>query len=122
MINILLYIHQLPQNLIGFTLVHLLKCTKNVMYGIEYYYADKLFYSGISLGNYIILDKRSILPYDIKHEYGHQKQSLYLGWLYLLVIGFPSMIGNILYGIFHNFNYYKQPWEKWADELGGVQR
>ena len=31
----------------------------------------------------------------IKHEYGHQKQSLYLGWFYLLIIGIPSFLGNI---------------------------
>lgn len=121
MVNILLYIHQLPQNLIGFTLVHLLKCTKNVMYGIEYYNANKLFFSGISLGNYIILDKRSILPYDIKHEYGHQKQSLYLGWLYLFIIGLLSLTGNFIDRV-HHLDYYNLPWEKWADELGGVQR
>jgi len=52
---------------------------------------------------------------------GHQKQSLYLGWLYLIIIGLPSVTGNLLNRVI-DFDYYKQPWEAWADKLGGVKR
>ena len=66
----------------------------------------------------------------IRHEQGHQKQSLYLGWLYLIIIGIPSFCGNIFDRLFHRkwdvskrYDwYFSQPWEKWADELGGVNR
>ena len=53
-----------------------------------------------------------------------------LGPLYLIVIGLPSITGNIINRITRmyfrkyydpNF-YYKQPWEAWADRLGGVDR
>lgn len=48
--------------------------------------------------------------------------------VYLLLIGIPSACGNIYDRFFHkkwtsyrrNEWYYKQPWEKWADRLGGV--
>lgn len=86
---------------------------------------------GISLGKRIIIDSDSRLDKNVvRHEYGHQKQSLYLGWLYLVVIGLPSLCGNIIDRVFHKKWtkarrikwYYSQPWEKWADSLGGVGR
>ena len=85
-------------------------------------YTCHLFYAGVSLGKYIIFDnRRTIKDNDIKHEIGHQKQSLYLGWLYLIIIGLPSVTGNLIYRI-KRFNYYALPWEKWADKLGNVKR
>lgn len=75
---------------------------------------------GVSLGKYVILCKKRSFN-DILHEGGHQKQSLYLGWLYLPLIGLPSVIGNLL-NRFIPFDYYKQPWEAWADKLGEVHR
>ena len=99
--------------------------------GISHYLVDHLFDSAISLGNYIFLDSDGNFSYTtIKHEFGHQKQSLMLGPLYLIIIGLPSIIGNIIDRIKHKqFRryydpdfYYKQPWEAWADKLGGVVR
>lgn len=66
----------------------------------------------------------------MRHEYGHTIQSRYLGPLYLLVIGLPSILGNIWDRINHKTWmyskscqwYYNQPWEKWADLLGRVDR
>ena len=66
----------------------------------------------------------------MKHEYGHTIQSRILGPFYLIIIGLPSLIGNIYDQIAHkNWSlkdsciwYYNQPWEKWADKLGGVDR
>ena len=79
--NILLYLWQLPQNLLGLVVIAFTRAKKK----------------------------------------GHQKQSLYLGWLYLLVIGLPSATGNLLNRVI-DFDYYKQPWESWADRLGCVVR
>ena len=66
----------------------------------------------------------------MKHEYGHSIQSRILGPAYLLIIGIPSLLGNIYDRVFNKewkYSkscrwYYNQPWEKWADKLGGVDR
>lgn len=127
--DFLLYIWQLPQNIVGILVLkyHEIFCKHRVDVvtnsdGVTYYIVKHLNDCGISLGKYIIFDFDTFIRYaDVNHEAGHQKQSLYLGWLYLLVIGLPSAIGNIIYR-FHKFEYYKQPWEAWADKLGGVKR
>lgn len=117
--KIILYLWQLPQNLIGFLIIKIMKAKIKKFYGIKYFEC-RLFYSGVSLGDYIIFDNRILISYfDIKHEEGHQKQSLLLGPLYLLIIGIPSLIGNIIHR-FIKFDYYKLPWEKWANNLAGI--
>ena len=133
-LRILTEIWQLPQHIIAYVIMlvnH--KSIKLIVSkdGIRYYLVDHLFDCGISLGNYIFLDNDGDYGYiTVKHEYGHQKQSLMLGPLYLIVIGLPSIIGNIIYRIKYKYfkkyydydSYYKQPWEAWADRLGGVVR
>lgn len=58
--------------------------------------------------------------YTIKHEYGHTKQSDYLGWLYLIIIGLPSIIWAFVHSMFlQGKRYYDFPTERWADKLGG---
>ena len=113
--NILLYLWQLPQNLLGLLVILFTGAEKKE----DIYYTDGYWFD-VSLGNYIIFGG-FFNSTDEKHETGHQKQSLYLGWLYLLVIGLPSVIGNLLNRVI-DFDYYKQPWEAWADRLGGVER
>ena len=73
---------------------------------------------GLSLGEYIFLNNNRVA--SIKHEYGHSIQSKYLGPLYLLVIGIPSLI----WAIFGKRGdaYYAFYTERWADKLGGVDR
>lgn len=122
--KILLYLWQLPQNIVGLFVVLFSRAAKMIdgIYRTKYNF-------GVSLGNYIILDRGCSLI-DIRHEQGHQKQSLYLGWLYLFTIGILSAAGNIWDRLFHKswnhtarmYWYYKQPWEAWADKLGGVKR
>ena len=119
--NFLLYLWQLPQNLLGLILLLLYK-DKSLHCKIDdtNIYIAKNFSGGISLGKYIIIRK----PYEvtIHHEYGHHKQSLRYGWLYLLVVGLPSLLGNIydrLFGLTIE-QYYNLPWEKQADKLGGI--
>lgn len=124
----ILFIWQLPQNILGLLVIFFTRAVK-----IEcYYFINKCSEFGVSLGNFIVFGGY-YLPSslgELRHEQGHQKQSLYLGWLYLIVIGLPSIIGNIYDRMFHkkwdNIRrvkwYYNQPWEKWADKLGGVNR
>ena len=79
---------------------------------------------GISLGKYIIVNQWSTKK-TIMHEYGHCLQSKKLGWLYLAVIGLPSIVWAMLYGSVVKSTkngYYKFYTESWADKLGGVKR
>lgn len=124
--KILLYLWQLPQNLLGLAVIFFSEAKLGTA-AKGVYFTEHNF--GVSLGNYIILNEYCGAN-DIKHERGHQKQSLYLGWLYLLLIGLPSALGNIWDRLFHKawrytareHWYYTLPWEAWADKLGGVKR
>ena len=124
-------IWQLPQNILG-SIVILFTSAFKTKDGR--YWVTRKGGFGVSLGDFIIFGDMNgrYIPSEesIKHEQGHQKQSLYLGWLYLLIIGFPSACGNIYDRIVHKKWdrekrikwYYNLPWEKWADKLGGVER
>ena len=127
---ILLWMWQFPQHLLAMVIKFLLKPVSS-----EYYNGCKIFrvkqkYVGVSLGRYIFLSANYKLP-TIMHEYGHSVQSRWLGPLYLVVIGIPSLLFCYLQDrLFHNGWdmekrikwYYEQPTEKSADKLGGVNR
>lgn len=130
--QILLFIWQLPQNILGLILFWWYKriSTKykvDTYKGVNYLFADKM-KGGITLGNYIIVgywytcyihwQEKEV----INHEWG-TRQSLMLGPSYLLVIGIPS----ILHAAVHNRwckqkSYYHFWTERWADKLGDVKR
>lgn len=116
--EIVKYLWQLPQNLLGLLIIKLLSASAGQNCFIAYHYPR---YFAVSLGTYIIFGKHYGGHLTHKHETGHQKQSLYLGWLYLIIIGIPSAVGNLLHRVW-KFDYYRQPWERWADKLGGVVR
>lgn len=121
--NFFLFIWQLPQNIVGMVAVLVLHAGYNGGFKVFVHYKRNL--SSVSLGNIVIVKYSQLKDKVIKHEQGHQKQSLYLGWLYLIVIGLPSAVGNLLFRIrwvWKHFDYYRQPWEAWADSLGGVER
>jgi len=80
------------------------------------------FPGGISLAFIIFLNK--IYENDlkvIKHEYGHSRQSLKLGWLYLFIVGIPSLIRALIWNIRKSSpkEYFARFPENWADRLGG---
>ncbi len=132
MIDFLFFFHQLPQNIVGYLLTR--KAVPAEINGIRVYFKDRFFRSGISLGKYIILDSiyknNQELNNAVKHEHGHQYQSLFFGWLYLILVGLPSLVRNIWDRTAHKkwtyysryFWYYGGYPEKWADKLGGVVR
>ena len=95
--KVLLYVWQLPQNIVGLLVILFSRAWKDSE-GI--YVTDCRF--GVSLGNYIIINKYHSSN-DVKHEQGHQKQSLYLGWLYLFTIGILSASGKIDIGSWYSF-------------------
>lgn len=115
-LNFILYIWQLPQNLLGI-LVKIFTKAKPIEH-VHYWKYN----SGLSLGKYIFVNKNASFN-TIFHEKGHQKQSLYLGWLYLIIIGLPSIIWATLktLGLFSNISYYKFYTEAWADKLSNIK-
>jgi len=128
-LRILLFIWQLPQNLLALFLI-LTKglVERSQINGVPIFRGNNILW-GVSLGDFIIL---SDLYTDIdtpKHEYGHCIQSKIFGPLYLIIIGIPSITMNILssYSYEHGSktfwrNYYKRWPENWADKLGKVDR
>ena len=123
--QVLLFIWQLPQDIIGLTVILVTKavyCNKGCWVTAQGRF-------GVSLGDYIILGQ-VVNNTDLKHEQGHQKQSLYLGPSYLLLVGLPSVLGNIWDRLFHKKWsdaerekwYYSRYPENWADKLGDVKR
>lgn len=118
MIKVFLFIWQIPQNILGFLFFCLIDCQK--LDGIYIFKSDYI--SSFTLGGWIFLNhKVNGSDMTLRHETGHKKQSEILGFFYLPLIALPSIIGNILHR-FIKFDYYGQPWERWADRLGGAQR
>ena len=105
--KLLLYLWQLPQNILGLILILFTKAKKYTVNG-KYWKAEGKFNFGVCLGNYIVFQVIDSCYYQlplvtsIKHEEGHQKQSQYLGWFYLLIIGIPSFLFNVFDRLFHN--------------------
>ena len=120
--NIVKYLWQLPQHLLALCLIHIYDFSK-LRSGEWILETDIPYFTAVSLGEYRLYFQQRYVEHEVvvKHERGHSKQSLYLGPFYLLLIGLPSAIGNLLHRHI-KFDYYGQPWEKWADKLGGVER
>lgn len=120
--EIALYIHQLPQNLIGKIVLSVTKASGSPYCNVWIAQKHCKNWSGVSLGKYVIISKKAKITKNlINHEKGHQVQSCYLGWLYLILIGLPSLIGNIVHR-FIKYDYFATPWESTADKFGGVNR
>ena len=150
--SILFFIWQLPQNIIGIILFLILRksITKGDIYyflnrdnkenTIDYYkyieddykirkylVVNKKNFNSISLGDFVFLRSFDLLT--VFHEYGHQKQSKKLGFLYLILVGLPSITCNIYDKIFHRKWsdekriewYYKLLWEKNANKLSNLE-
>lgn len=125
LISFLMYLHQLPQNLLGFALYLYYQGyeeMRQVGYNDVVVVKSPKMRGGISLGQYVIVSRDANLE-TIYHELGHCKQSQILGWLYLIVIGLPSIIWAALYGIQEirdRWSYYDFYTERWANELAGT--
>ena len=118
--DILLWIWQLPQNLVGLIMMLFLRPVELVRdTGYAKVYRSRRMSGGISQAD----DDKTI-----KHEgIGHPRQSRMLGPLYLPVIGLPSLVHAWLNGVIgccdrHPESYYHFWTEKWANRLGGVTR
>ena len=137
---LLYWVWQFPQMALGAVLAKVLGASKR---GIITKDGRKIIYryfernnrfskiiSGVSLAAFILLPDGNDDDETVLHEHGHSIQSLYLGWLYLPVIGLPSLFNNLRGRVVYKdwtrvqieLDYYSRYPEKEADKLGGVQR
>lgn len=128
--NILLYIWQLPQHVLALIILAVYKPKENKKYKNSTVYILTKGSFAVSLGQYIFINKNWLTSKNIiPHEYGHTIQSFIFGPLYLIIIGIPSILQNIISSYLHKRgdskmfrNYYNRFPENWADKLGGVER
>ncbi|MEW8400448.1 MAG: hypothetical protein AB2588_02360 [Candidatus Thiodiazotropha sp.] len=74
---------------------------------------------GVSLGPYLFYQAVSGSHHLVRHEYGHYRQSLLLGPLYLPLIGLPSICWAAMKkaALFPAYPYLLFPTERWAERL-----
>lgn len=128
--NILYWIWQLPQNLLGVLWRNIKKdsiITDISNNDIESVGAKAyLIKAGgtVTLGKYVFISQTyRDQGMTIKHECGHVKQSKMLGPLYLIVIGVPSILHrwlNDYIGCNEESGYSHFYTEKYADKLMGI--
>jgi uncharacterized protein YjaZ len=120
---------QLPQVILGWIVIIALRAKKVTYHaGIPVYKTTNKVISGGGLGMMIFLNETYFMTraseVTVAHEYGHCRQSRILGWLYLIVVGIPSLSNNIRSRFDKKVQktYYTRYPEKWADKLGNVKR
>lgn len=124
MMEILRYFWQLPQLIAAFIYYWYLKRKDEILdtctcQGTIVFIKRKSCGS-VTLGPYIFLSPKAT-DTTVRHEWGHTRQSLILGPLYLIVIGIPSIIWTATHRtIAPNTDYFDFFTEKWANKLGDV--
>lgn len=128
--NFIKAIWELPQNALGLIVQKVCKAKYIFTYKGAKVYSWNIS-GGMSLGKYIFVPftKKDLLTCErfqmIMHEYGHTLQSRKLGWLYLIVIGLPSLIWAQCFQKYRDKtgkSYYAFYTERWANKLGGVEK
>ncbi len=122
-LRILITIWELPQTLLAGSMIFFLgrKITGHESFKDARLFYVKKFPGAISLGRFIILNTGySSDEKTKKHEYGHSLQSLYLGWLYIIIVGLPSIIRAFAWKLLKldSASYYRGYPENWANKLG----
>jgi hypothetical protein len=117
----IMFFWQLPQNLVALLMMPFIgkmKLVRHELYTFAFECSKMI--GGISLGNFIFLSPVTAKKEEsILHEYGHAVDSYNLGWLYLLVIGIPSLLWA---GIFSKGKcYYDFYTEKRANKNAGLK-
>ena len=124
MMEILKFFWQLPQTIVALIYFLYLRYKDEILDTCTFQgavvFIKKESYGSVTLGNYIFLSPRAT-DTTIRHEWGHTRQSLLLGPLYLIVIGIPSIIWAATHrAIAPNKPYDWFYTEAWANKLGGV--
>lgn len=117
------FIWQLPQIIVGW-IYYTYLLDKGMILAVEEYNGIRVYTKQppgcVSLGSYIFISYRATRN-AMMHEYGHVKQSLMLGPLYLIIIGIPSILWAMTHKmIAPNKSYYWFYTEAWANKLAGV--
>ena len=124
-VDILFYLWELPQNLLGLLLSRIMakgqRGQVREFRGTRILRSDRM-RGGISLGRYIILSATGWEPDIDLHEWGHSRQSRLLGPFYLPVVGIPSLLWAAWWRPGRKHGYYTFYTERWADRLAGIQR
>ena len=133
-IKALLLIWELPQNIAGafYFIIHGVFAKTFIIDDGDSFemYSDKQ-KGGVSLGVFRVYkaeyygNTSQFVKLTRMHEKGHRTQSKWLGPLYLIIIGLPSLIWATLHSFckrVSKIDYYWFYTEKWADRLGGVKR
>lgn len=123
--RIILYIWQMPQNLLGWGMTFLLGNDLLCRFtddGMRYYLQNR-FQGGVTLGEYIFV--RTDEERRVRHETGHVHQSRLLGPFYLIVVGIPSLIHAALNNRLGCCRRSKRGYshfytERWADKIAGL--
>lgn len=124
MMEILRYFWQLPQLIAAFIYYWYLKRKDEILdtctcQGTIVFIKRKSCGS-VTLGPYIFLSPKAT-DTTVRHEWGHTRQSLILGPLYLIIIGIPSIIWAATHRTIEpNTDYFDFFTEKWANKLGDV--
>lgn len=135
------WIWEFPQCLLGLILTKWYDTFKIGEYKEIPIYSAEDMPGGISLGLYVILNEREVFKTfhndtynlgesdSVRHEYGHTRDSLRWGPLYLLAIGLPSVTWLLIRRVLNKhrsleerINYYWFYTERRADKFGGVVR
>ena len=124
MMEILKFFWQLPQTIVALIYFLYLRYKDEILdictFQGAVVFIKKESYGSVTLGNYIFLSPRAT-DTTIRHEWGHTRQSLLLGPLYLIVIGIPSIIWAATHrAIAPNKPYDWFYTEAWANKLGDV--
>ena len=116
---VLLFIWQLPQNIVALLMMPFLGKLRKVEYrNFCFAFEGEKMSGGISLGNFIFLSKYCAQrDTTIAHEFGHVVDSQRMGPAYLLVVGLPSILNAAF-----NFTSCYYDWfpEKWANKHAGL--
>lgn len=121
---ILQILWQLPQSIIGWGMLLYFMIVGKVV--PIYYYKETFVFEaskmrgGISLGTIIIVSPNSNCNSTIRHEFGHVVDSKRFSWLYLIIIGIPSIIWAATYRKLGAKNYYQFYTERRANNNGNT--
>ena len=91
---------------------------------VVYVRGKNTYWGGISLGAFIFIDEnitkeRAESSKFLNHEHGHALQSAFLGPLYLLIVGLPSLLWpQVFYLRSNRMDYSSFYTERWADKWG----
>lgn len=133
LLNLILFAWQLPQNVVAALIYMFIQRFpyewKNEENGMTLLCVSIAAPFCFSLGQFIFLGNQATEAVK-KHESGHSVQSVFLGPLYLLCVGIPSLIlfliAQFRKRVLKHSEESVSRWyhscypEKWADKLGGV--